>query len=403
MKPCPGDLELASAIADGADPSLSSHLDECAGCRATWDGSRRAIELARELPVEIPPHVRREEVRTAVLAAGARATTRPSRRWTWFVPAIAGAAAAGIVAYLAIPQAAAPVPRAHGTIHGHASAHYLTSSPPPDEIVQLFDGVIDVEVEPLHPGERFRIVLGDAEIEVRGTAFTVTAAADHLIDVSVAHGRVDVRPRASGPTTLGAGESWHVAIARKDPEPAPPAPIAIAPALHSVPVPHAAQRITPPPATIEQPGHETVEPRAAEPATDSRPAAPPRAVEDVAYDEAWDAMRRSNFARAAGAFSRVLLLAPESALVEDASFWRAVALARGKRNGEAIIAFRDFLDAHAGSSRAGEASAMLGWMLIDARDYDEAARRFKTAASDVHAAVRASATSGLAVLARRKP
>jgi len=64
-------------------------------------------------------------------------------------------------------------------------------------------------------------------------------------------------------------------------------------------------------------------------------------------------------------------------------------------------AFRDFLDAHARSPRAGQASAMLGWLLIDARAFDEAARRFDAASGDPDPAVRRSARAGLDALARR--
>ena len=98
-----------------------------------------------------------------------------------------------------------------------------------------------------------------------------------------------------------------------------------------------------------------------------------------------------------------MLLAPDGPLVEDASYWHAVALARGKRSAEALSAFRDVLDAHAGSPHAGDASAMLGWLLIDARVYDEAARRFTAAATDRDPAVRRSAQAGLDALARHKP
>lgn len=138
-------------------------------------------------------------------------------------------------------------------------------------------------------------------------------------------------------------------------------------------------------------------------------ASPPKPADDAArtpaelsYDQAWEALRANNFARAASGFSRVLLLAPDSPLVEDASFWHAVALARGKRSAEALSAFRDFLDSYATSARAGEASAMLGWILIDARDYDEAARRFRAAVGDASAAIRASAQAGLDALAQHK-
>ena len=112
-------------------------------------------------------------------------------------------------------------------------------------------------------------------------------------------------------------------------------------------------------------------------------------------------MRSGDFARAAGGFARVVLLAPDSPLGEDAGFWRAVALARGKRSLEAIAAFHDFLDGHARSPRAGQASAMLGWLLIDDRVFDEAERRFQAAAGDPDPAVRRSAEAGLDALAGR--
>ena len=121
------------------------------------------------------------------------------------------------------------------------------------------------------------------------------------------------------------------------------------------------------------------------------------------YDQAWEALRASDFNRAAGGFAHVMLLAPDGPLAEDASFWRAVALARGQRTAEARSAFRDFLDSFDASPHAGEASAMLGWMLIDARSYDEARQRFTAAAGDANPAVRHSARAGLDALARREP
>ncbi|MGH9884668.1 MAG: tetratricopeptide repeat protein [bacterium] len=124
---------------------------------------------------------------------------------------------------------------------------------------------------------------------------------------------------------------------------------------------------------------------------------------EQSYDQAWGALRAGDFHRASGGFARVLLLAPDGPLVEDASFWRAVALARGQRAAEARSAFRDFLDSFGASHHAGEASAMLGWLLIDARAFDEAAQRFTTAAADANPAVRRSARAGLDALARRQP
>jgi len=457
---CPGDLDLARALAAGGDPEIAAHLEACASCRAAWDRTRAMIELARELPVALPPPARREEVRTAVLAAAAGLAHRPARR-AWRIPAIAAAAA--VAGYLAFARSPAPevAHHVHGTVRPHAGARWTARSSGPDEIVQLGDGAIDVEVEPLHPGERFRVVVGGAELEVRGTAFTATARAGHLVEVAVAHGRVDVIPApgaapgvASGttpgaPITLTAGQSWHAtadAIAAA-PVPAPAPPVARdaresveqPPALSPPPPAHASPprapaathasreaierspAAAPPPPSRTSPSRSpdasprphratAAAPREPEPPPALPAAAPPsptpapalRPPEEVSYDDAWTALRGGDFAHAAGGFARVVLLAPDSPLGEDAGFWRAVALARGKRSLEAVAAFHDFLDGYARSSRAGAASAMLGWLLIDARAFDEAERRFQAAAGDPDPAIRRSARAGLDALAGRK-
>jgi TolA-binding protein len=122
--------------------------------------------------------------------------------------------------------------------------------------------------------------------------------------------------------------------------------------------------------------------------------------EELAYDDAWTAMRASNFSRAAGSFARVFILAPESALAEDAAFWHAVALARAHRRGEATTAFRDFLDRSPSSPRAGEANVMLGWLLVEANELAEARQRFSAASGDPDAAIRDRARAGFTALPR---
>lgn len=409
---CPGELERARALACGSDPELDAHLGACAACRAAWDGERAAIELVRDLPVALPPPERREEVRTAVLAAAASVGARPARRRRW-VLAIAAAAAGG-AGYLAIARFAEPARHAHGTVHPLAGARYTVSASGRDEVVRLSDGAIDVEVEPLHPGERFRVVIGGAELEVRGTVFHVAAHADQLVEVAVARGRVDVRPAAGAPAMLTAGESWRPAAARVAVAPVAAAPAAAAPPASRLPVP--APRVTttaaprrldrmPGPVARRAPSPPSAPAIAAAPPSEPAPATPAvahaRAPDELAYDDAWAALRGGEFEHAAASFTRVALLAPDGSLVEDARFWRAVALARAHRSAEAVAAFRDFLAAHARSPRAGQASAMLGWLLIDARAFDEAARRFGAASGDPDPAVQRSARAGLDALARR--
>jgi len=180
--------------------------------------------------------------------------------------------------------------------------------------------------------------------------------------------------------------------------PSQPHPVTAVPPHHAAALapPHPAEQATPGELAPSPPSPPSSLPPSQQPTED-----PARTPAELSYDQAWEALRTNNFTRAASGFARVLLLAPDSPLVEDASFWHAVALARGQRSAEAVSAFRDFLDSYGRSARAGEASAMLGWLLIDARAYDEAARRFRAAAGDVSAAVRSSAQAGLDALARR--
>jgi hypothetical protein len=306
------------------------------------------IELARELPVALPAPGRREEVRTAVLAAGARTACRRARR-LWLAPAMVAAAAGvvGIVAVVRAPQPPPAMPAHHpGLVRPHADARYLASS--------VGTEATAVESPPAAPPPASPASPAPPAPAVSSTSFA--------------------RSLPSAPAGL-----QHSAAS-------------VAPSRRATPV-HAAQALP-----VEAPSPSVEPPPGEAPAP---PAPPARAPDELAYDQAWEALRAGDFARAASGFSQVLTLVPEGALVEDASFWRAVALARGKRIGEARSAFRDFLDGHARSPRAGEASAMLGWLLVDARYYDEAARRFTAAAGDASPAVRRSAQAGLDALAKR--
>jgi TolA-binding protein len=233
-------------------------------------------------------------------------------------------------------------------------AHY-TWSPLPDEVVRLAEGRLSIQVAPLGRGERFRVVAGDAEIEVRGTAFEVSVVNDRLVGVDVSHGLVAVRPARGAAVFVGRGEQWRV-----PPEEPPPAarPAPAARSAHAGPA-------------------------------------------ERAFAQGWRALRSGGYAEAAGAFGRAANAGPTAALAEDARYWRAVALARAGHAGEARGAMTAFLELHRESARAGEISAMLGWLLLDVHDDKGAARRFTAAANDPVPAVRSSARAGLSAVARR--
>jgi hypothetical protein len=389
--PCRTELELSRALSVGADDELTAHLASCAVCRAEWDGLASAIAHARDLPAAIPAASHREHVRTALLAASERhaAVRRPVR---WAIPAVALAAAAAVVLHLVrTAPSTEPTPIvARGVVHPHPGATYVVSAPP-DEIVALHDGTIDVHVEPLGPGQRFRVVVGHDEVEVRGTAFEVVAQRDHLIGVQVVHGRVEVRRAGEATMMLGAGEQWHAPVIAARSEPPPPPPIVPPPPPPIVPPPHPAPVL---PAPLRTPA------AAPEPAIVPAPAPPATTADEAAFVSAWNAMRRNDFARAASVFAHVLVLAPDGPFAEDASYWFAVATARIPQAATAITAFREFLDRYPRDPRAGEASAMLGWLLVEAGNRTEAGRRFEAATTDPNEGVRASARAGLDELAR---
>jgi hypothetical protein len=322
-----------------------------------------ALAALRDAPLDVPDAAHREEVRTALLARARPPEHARSRRWL----ALPLAAAASVIAVVAWPapvlHAVAlpvlpPLP-ARGHVHPLPGAVFTSSSHVPDEIVTLHDGTIHLDVDPLHSGERFRVIVGTSEIEVRGTAFEVTADHDRLVDVHVLHGRVEVRPLGRQVVVLGAGGDWtETPLAVVEPTPPPPP----RPRVRAVSV----------------------------------PAAP--TADQLAYNDAWTALRGSQFAAAAAGFAKALLAAPDGALADDARFWRAVALARGHAAGPAIAAFRELVDEHPGSTHAGEASAMLGWLLVDAKRLDEARERFGAATNDPSPKVRASAQAGIEAL-----
>jgi FecR-like protein len=329
-----------------------------------------AISAMRDAPIDVPSAAHREEVRTALLARAQPPAHARDRRWL-AVPLAAAAAVLAIVAWPAPALHAVALPvlpplPARGHVHPLPGAVFLAGSHVPDEVVTLHDGTIHLDVDPLRAGERFRVLVGKSEIEVRGTAFDVTADHDRLVGVHVLHGRVEVRPSGRATVLLAAGGDWTDTpiAAIEPPVPAPPAPHPHVRAVAAVASPSADQ---------------------------------------VAYNEAWTALRGAQFDVAAAGFAKALVTAPEGALADDARFWHAVALARGHAAGPAMTAFRELVDEHPGSTHAGEASAMLGWLLVDVKRLDEARERFAAATNDPSPKVRASAQAGIDALDSRAP
>jgi TolA-binding protein len=122
---------------------------------------------------------------------------------------------------------------------------------------------------------------------------------------------------------------------------------------------------------------------------------------EVAFARGWSALRTNDFEAAADAFGQAASERADNALSEDALFWRGVALDRANRLAEAQEALTRFLVRYPRSDRAGEASVMLGWLLLRAGETTAADARFGSALGDPSERVRRSARAGLAASGRR--
>jgi hypothetical protein len=429
--PCPAAAALSHAFPADADDALRAHLAECPACAAEWAACERLAELGRELPRGLPTAQRRDDVRRALLAAASRTlprTDRPHRLLPW------AAAAAALCAGLAVAMFAlagggaadrattSPGASRRATLHPQADAVFAVVGVQPDEIVRLSRGTLTVEVAPLRPGERFRVATADAQVEVRGTVFDVVASDDRLAAVRVLRGRVEVRRTGRTAVVLDAGQHWDAAPAVAQ-TPAPPAtqcppeppPPAVAPVLatpappglpHSPAVPVLARPVPrrdppAPPAPEAATDVPAVEPPATEPRAATEPAG--RESAEQAFAAGWAALNAGDDVLAAQAFRRAADVAGDEPLAEDASFWHAVALGRNGRDAAAGVALDTFLARFPRSPRAGEASAMLGWILLSAGDGAAAEARFRSAVDDPVPSVRESARSGLAATRAANP
>jgi len=80
-----------------------------------------------------------------------------------------------------------------------------------------------------------------------------------------------------------------------------------------------------------------------------------------------------------------------------------VALARAGRVAAAAQALDAFLISFPASAHAAEASAMLGWLLVQGGDLAAAERRFRAALAATSPRVRASARAGLEAVRTAPP
>jgi hypothetical protein len=407
-------VQLTKALSLGLNAVEAEHLEACEPCRGQWQALERTRALLKDLPTAELPGERGRVLRDAILvkASVLRARRRPVRVWLMASAGLAAGLALLVTArgWFAEPSIEKPVvtvPMVRGTVAPQGPAVYARSSCQPDELVRVSEGTLHLKVNHLKPGERFRVVTSDAEVEVRGTAFEVRAHENRLLAVRVSEGLVEVRPAGKPIMLLGPGDEWHRQEAPAAPSPTTTAVEPPRPAVAASPparLAYASPKTTAPRARMEvavPPEATPAPPADGRPTPEEKPKPAPTDVAERQFQLGWSALRAHNTKEAARAFAAAASHAGEQPIAEDASFWHAVALERTAHDEAARTALAVFIARYPHSPRVGEASALLGWLLLENGDKLGAAARFRAALADPVERVRANASAGLQAVERR--
>jgi hypothetical protein len=389
--------EQLLAVLYGESDEHAEHARSCALCAARLREERDFDALLDELP-ETPAasEDRVADVREALLEKfAAQKRRRPMPRWVAAAAALLVAGGA-FAALGSVDRDSEPVvvetAAQRGSVHDLGGARVVRHGNLPDEIVRVTDGAVLVEVDPLAQNERFRVVTGDAEIEVHGTVFEVRAEGDELQAVRVLHGEVEVRLEGAEPVMLHDGERWFRPVEEPAPIPAAQVPAAeqsaevvVAAAAPSAPVVEAA------PTERRERSSEESEPETARAA---------RAGESD-FVEGWRLYRAGEHSAAAEAFARATRDASDVGLAEDAAYWQASALRESGSDAAATRAWEGFVSRFPASARADEAAVHIGRARALEQRWDDARRWFERASDSADSRIREAAAEGIAELEGR--
>jgi TolA-binding protein len=403
--------------------------------------------IARSMPVPERGSERVEQERTSLLAqaAGTSQHRRGSRMPILASAAVAFAAAAAVILWL-VARPGAPA-HAHESITALGPAQYERITAWPDFKVQLDDGRIEVRVSKLPSSDRFRVVTADAEVEVRGTRFVVGADHGSLASVAVTEGRVEVRWMHEQPIFLSAGQTWtptrtaqrdeveltpptqlddakQLGSASTNVDTKPPVVTDVSPTIDKAANPPTNQRVATKAdfkatkSAAKSSDTKTIDTTTTtavsttETTADAKPQTiatkqdtskvPMLAPGEADFRAGIASLRAGDSTAATKSFASACKAAEKEALGEDACFWLGAAAKRAGQTSTAREALTRFLKTFPSSARAGEASALLGWLLYDARELDAAQQRFDLAARDRAPKVKESAERGLEAIKRKR-
>ncbi len=389
---------------------------------AKWlPGDDELDAMARTLPASEPESDRAEHNRTSLLASAASVAQRSRRSVSPIVigvTAVVAAAAAILLWFGTRSQEHAPKEK----LAALGSASFEPVSGWPDFVVALDEGRLSVVVATLESSERFRVKTRDAEVEVRGTRFVVAAHDGSLQSVSVTEGSVELRKGGQPTVFLAAGQMWSVQTTQRDelaPAIAPVAPEVSKTAAVTTTKQQTTQQATTRTVGMSDSGSSTTV-RASQAATSSTatervpvdatrpppssPPAPALAAKpgELEFRNGVAALRAGDATRATNAFAAACAAAQADALGEDACFWVGAAAKRAGDTKAARVALTRYMQRFPSSTRAGEAAALLGWILYDVGELAAAESKFRAAANDRVPKVKDSAERGLKAIARKR-
>jgi len=403
MRRCPSGKKLEKAYWR-QDVAVREHCARCESCAKGW---QEIADLKASLAVANPENLsaaRSEELRTAVLSMQPKpkavpATKEHSKRLPFF--AVAAIAATVLIGLRFWPEGSSLASLENIVLVSPHSGAQFTASDPMTLNLRLENGTLTVNVPMVDPTRTFEVITDDGVLQTENAQFDVVATNNRLVSLTVLRGKVAVQGTGGAQVFVSAGNSW---VRELD------SPVVAVGAVEPAPLPEQAEmtKTVREDLTVREPNGERApkswprrnhatqrHPNSSD--VKVSPAAPiaSEAPSQSAFAKGWHAMKQERFQQAAELFSEAIESGTSENAKQDASYWRAAALGRAGERFKAIEAFRWFVGHYPKSPRVGEASAMLGWLLIEDNRFDEAEIHFFRGSQDMSMRVRASAEAGL--------
>jgi TolA-binding protein len=403
IEKCPSKTEFAKAVSGTKSDVIARHLAICPQCAKEWSAHRAIQEVARHLPRQAvsPSKTEADRVTLQNRISGKHPQTTIIRRYVRWMAAASVLTLLIAAFFWGLSQKRnfdeMPVSRVEAqsevtrraSVNPFGAAEYRSISTQPDEMIRVFDGTISITVDKLSAGERFRVITGDAEIEVVGTVFEVSASRDKLVSVRVLSGMVEVRPQDRPGAVLEQGERWLASDAnpistleRDRSEETANRPAETNPASQTK------RKRTPATIDIFKTIQETAPSSGTTESPDSLDA-------ETRFNQGWRHYRQGNFAAAAESFEAVLIANKDNPLLEDAAYWCAVAHARTGNQHRSEATMQRYLSGYPNGERAKDIATRLGWIRLKKGNLDSAETLFRDGRTALDPKVRRSAERGI--------